>query len=104
MAFAPTSVTPHPCARHAHLPQELWDSPFYLVLGGVVSVLDESGAVLCIRKEGSFFSQNAGKGIFEPGKAATEETRVICTTPASVLYVSSDFRLEEFLEVRSLQL
>ena len=70
--------------------QELWDSPFYLVLQGLVSVKDETGAVLCIRKEGTFFSRHA---------SLTQSRLVVGNrSGAMVLLVTNEGRLEEFHE------
>ena len=79
-------------AKGASLP----DSPFYLVLDGVIRVLDEqTGKVLCKRKQWSFFSRHAGQGILRLGIEGAS-TLLVADEEARVLLVSSEDRLDAF--------
>ena len=90
---------------------ELWESPFYLVLTGEISVIGANGMQLCTRSSGSFFSRHAGMGVMEvihqsqnaksaELMAATGEVQTILKAKRKslVLLVTAEGRLMNFLE------
>ena len=72
------------------------DSPFYLVVDGVVAVMDDDAVTeLTSRRAGSFFTRMAGRGAVKGRKAKSIDTTLMGKTSGSLLLGPTD---EESLE------
>ena len=73
---------------------ELFESPFYLVLEGVVSVQDvDTDTELCTRQKGSFFTRKAGQAA---GSTRLRTTKLLGKEKGKVMLVTKEDALDTF--------
>ena len=80
--------------------RNLPESPFYLLLDGVVAVLSGGGDELCTRRQGTFFTRHAGQGNAKDAHKhfSPRETTIVGREPGRVLLVTSGVRLTDAYE------
>lgn len=88
-------------AQGKHLPE----SPFYIVLSGLVAAVSSGGDDICTRTNGAFFSREVAgtkfSSLLHKATIVEHTTALVCRRPTTVMLVTSDVRLDYFYELCS---